>query len=583
MGRDRTTTASTATAAARRGQHRRSLPFSPPFSPTGTSTAPAAPSVCPAETGMCRRSPRECRKPQRDGFIDITQPGISLAMPKGGIKKGGSFADHLRSIAAKTSTDGVVGVARRDGPPRLNAGTGAVRRTRRADEHKQQPSAAVGRSNPPPPPPPRPPRQREPAAKPQRIMERRRRGQEQSRACAAIADPPPPPPQTMQTDKQPEAPLASADAPTQPQIAQTDMQPRVPGTSASADPSPQPEIKPRGVEKRRRPRHEEVPRLRTSAAVNQQAVQQQLASEVQGNGDEDDEDDLLVSQLRLRHLLLRSPKKMKRLEERDTNNSLIAANADSDDELPLFMLKDKKVTQAGAQLPADIHTHGVAPPPLSEDDSGAVGCAAQVCELERDTAGASASATSALAQSPVQPKAGRDAEVRSERQPDGSRITQRSTANYRQSPIAAIAVPSTTRPVRKSRSPVNYNESQLLATRRPIYVDWAGEAGQDPAESGACVVSPECTTACGDNQHCAGTKYAARKEASPRLANRRRDAAPSQSSVCAGIFGKRQDEHCGTEYLVRWQGYVITFAVPSRNYCACAITNNNPFDVQARA
>ena len=37
---------------------------------------------------------------------------------------------------------------------------------------------------------------------------------------------------------------------------------------------------------------------------------------------------------------------------------------------------------------------------------------------------------------------------------------------------------------RRARSNVTYNEDELSEMSRPVYLDWRGEAGQDPTESG---------------------------------------------------------------------------------------------------
>eukprot|EP01044_Picomonas_judraskeda_P021049 COSAG03_NODE_4850_length_1413_cov_1.976408_1_plen_391_part_10 len=202
-----------------------------------------------------------------------------------------------------------------------------------------------------------------------------------------------------------------------------------------------------------------------------------------GDEDDDDDDDMPVSQLRLRHLLLRSPsrskKQCKAARATKVRPELQASpqHPDSDDEVPLFLLKVKSKPASSGGRQATVGAHAPKKAPLT------------------------LRASSADCSSPASP--------------DGSARLERAAANT--SPSG--------RPLRTSRSPVNYDEQNLaeLATAsRPVYLDWRGEAGQDPRES--------------------GRKYAIRKGSSPKgskcqqtrlsLVLRSEHEHPARAEVC---------------------------------------------------
>ena len=334
-------------------EERRSLPFSPEsFSPTLRDAA--------AGSFVYRRSPRVVIKPAREGYVDITQPGLSFAMPKGGMKKGATFADDLKARSQATETQTEATHTRKSG----NISSGA-------SEH------------PFPVPSPRP---------------TKRKGDLLSE---------------LKCNKESSPSLAAA---------------RIQAGATH------------------------TPSENATASAPLQTVYDSS----------EDEEDLPVSQLRLRHLLLRSPsKKLKKLEMRRQHNS----ETDSDDdEMPIAQLKTKaKFLPDGSAVKGRPSLTSVDPSQCLQQSAG--------CDISGD----------------IETDA-----VNRDRQPDGN---QQSSAFHRiandtddlpQSPTELKkAVRPINRPVRKSRSPVDYSETSLLATRRPIYLDWAGEAGQDPAESGA--------------------------------------------------------------------------------------------------
>ena len=364
-------------------EERHSLPFEAPFSPPAVFAVVTSYQI---PTGLYRRSPRVTTKPKRDGYVDITQPGLSFATPKGGIKRGASEFD---AIMAATSASPIAATNQPGVPaplPRTYVSTDARPTTATAAAKRRHSTGSM----------------RDAlvdsgvesfACSTKRLAS----SSSEDNFCRELLD------ADIYGPPHSEAAGTQSSVRLRASAMRNDTRFAIGGAVGTGVLGSEPDqvenvadnqieeqkcrIKANNVSVTRRQRkrrasaavvvaaiksvvHSAGPLQRdgiSSAATAEEdrTVARTLAEDhhqEQEDDKEEDEEDIPVSQLRLRHLLLRSPKKMKRLE-----TDARAERVDSDDEVPIvdLKLKHKKTCASAKDLSAKLPptTDSVGGPP----------------------------------------------------------------------------------------------------------------------------------------------------------------------------------------------------------------------------
>ena len=428
-----------------------------------------------AGEAMPRKSPRVSTKPVREGYVDISQPGLSFATPKGGIKAGTSLAAQGAADAAVLASTGQPAMP--PPPSSVEELMGDTARPLPASESARAPANL--------PAPRNKPSVEHPAREVGLQHEQVHRRQEtdgRPDAETARAD-------EIQEEMRTEDRAGNEDK-TVPQEVRPPDRPRteaVDGERSAGAPEQRARAAQHSADGKSGPAVRAAASKTASAGTKQRRQSKpptskrnaQKANHDGNDDDSDDDDDLPVSQLRLRHLLLQSPSRSKRKKRKARPSAASGAAAaakrtrrpteavrpvedhDPDDEVPLFLLL--KVSNNPGEEDADLASNSAA----DRSPTAGPGDEAEAANTGSDRVpdGAPVIGDS----SPRSPPAAAHVSSPSDRPARGSAS--------RSSPRSARSSPRDVRPV-------NYNEDRLGAVRRPVYLDWRGEAGQDPKESG---------------------------------------------------------------------------------------------------